>query len=173
MKIKENSSTVKCFFNSNSDPIKEIIDCISNAKSEIHLMHFWFSWKPIADALISAHSKGVKINILTDQRSLVKYMQDDKNKYSLSVLEYLFKNGIKRIAVFFDTILHHKVIIIDDILINGSLNLFKKSIYEDIESIMIIKNQKICQTYIQEFELIFKNSLEFTDAKMNIKDELT
>ena len=117
--------TTKCFFNSNDDPVKEIIKCISNAKNEIYLMHFWFSWKPIADALIDAHSKGVKINILTDQRSLVKYMQDDEKTFSLSVPEYLFENGIKRIAIYFNEhLMHHKVIILDEVIILGSLNLF-------------------------------------------------
>ena len=173
MKINKNSNITKCFFNSNDDPVKEIIKCISNAKNEIYLMHFWFSWKPIADALIDAHSKGVKINILTDQRSLVKYMQDDEKTFSLSVPEYLFENGIKRIAIYFTHILHHKVIIVDNILINGSLNLFKKSIYEDIESIIIIENQSICQFYITEFESIFKNSLELSAAKTSIRDKLT
>ena len=134
-------------------------------------MHFWFTWKPIADALISAHSKGVKINILTDQRSLVKYMEDDKKKYSLSIPEYLFENGIKRIAIFFDDyLMHHKVIITDKIIIIGSLNLFKQSIRENNENIFIMKNQKICQTYIQEFESIFKNSLELSQSMKKIKN---
>ena len=69
--------------------IQEIIKTITSATSSIYVMHFWFSWKPIADALIDAHKKGVKINVLTDQRSLVKYMQDNQTTYSISVLEFL------------------------------------------------------------------------------------
>ena len=167
-----NSNIEKCLFNSNDDVVDEIIKSISTAKNEIYVMHFWFSWKPIADALINAHKRGVKVNVLTDQRSLVKFMQDDEKTYSLSVPEYLFENGIKRVAIYFNHILHHKVIIIDNILLNGSLNLFKKSIYEDIESIIFINNENICKFYKKEFESIFINSLALNLAMEAIKDKL-
>ena len=115
----------KCLFNSEDNVIQEIIKTITSATSSIYVMHFWFSWKPIADALIDAHKKGVKINVLTDQRSLVKYMQDNQTTYSISVLEHLADNGIERIAVYFNHLMHHKIIIADDIVIAGTLNLLK------------------------------------------------
>ncbi len=153
-----NCEIEKCLFNSGDNVIEEIIKTMSNATSNIYVMHFWFSWKPIADALINAHKRGVKINILTDQRSLVKYMQDDHKTYSLSVPEYLFDNGIKRVAIYFNQLMHHKVIIVDDIVILGSLNLFKISIYENSENIIFVKSKNICEFYKKEFESIFQNS---------------
>ena len=161
----------KCLFNSVDDIVPEIIKTISNATSSIYVMHFWFSWKPIADALISAHKKGVKVNVLTDQRSLVKYMQDDQTTYSLSVPEYLFNNGIERLAIYFNHLMHHKVIIADDIVMTGSLNLFKKSIYDNTESIIFIKSENICKFYKKEFESIFQNSFELQRAMDTIKDQ--
>ena len=128
----------KCLFNSEDDVIGEIIKTIVAATSSIYVMHFWFSWKPIADALIDAHKKGVKINVLTDQRSLVKYMQDNQTTYSISVLEHLSDNGIERLAVYFNHLMHHKIIIVDDVVLTGSLNLFKQSIYENTENIIFI-----------------------------------
>ena len=56
-----NCEIEKCLFNSVDNVIEEIIKTMSNATSSIYVMHFWFSWKPIADALISAHKRGVKI----------------------------------------------------------------------------------------------------------------
>ena len=166
-----NYKNEKCFFNSNDDVVDEIIKTISNAKNEIYVMHFWFSWKPIADALISAHKRGVTVNILTDQRSLVKYMQDDNQTYSLSVPEYLFENGIKRVAIYFNEhLMHHKVIISDNVITLGSLNLFKQSIYENSENITFIKNETICEFYKKEFKIILKNSLELQSAMKVIKN---
>ena len=162
----------KCLFNSVDDVVDKIIKTISNATSRIYVMHFWFSWKPIADALISAHKKGVKVNVLTDQRSLVKYMQDGQTTYSLSVPEYLYNNGIKRIAIYFNNhLMHHKVIIADDVITLGSLNLYKQSIHENIENIIFIKSENICEFYTKEFESIFKNSLELQRAMDAIKDQ--
>ena len=167
-----NCKIEKCLFNSVDDVVDEIIKTISNATSSIYVMHFWFSWKPIADALISAHKKGVKVSVLTDQRSLVKYMQDDQTTYSLSVPEHLFNNGIKRIAIYFNNyLMHHKVIIADDVVTLGSLNLFKKSIYENSENIIFIKSENICEFYKKEFESIFQKSLELQRAMDAIKDQ--
>ena len=153
-----NCEIEKCLFNSGDNVIEEIIKTMSNATSSIYVMHFWFSWKPIADALISAHKRDVKVNVLTDQRSLVKNMQDEQQTYSITVPEYLFDNGIKRIAVHVNQLMHHKVIIVDDIVIVGSLNLFKVSIYENCENIIFIKSKNVCEFYKKEFESIFQNS---------------
>ena len=127
--------------------------------------------QPIADALISAHKKGVKINVLTDQRSLVKYMQDNQTTYSQSVLEYLFDNGIERVAIYLKTLFHHKVIIADDVVVLGSLNLFKKSIHEHAESIIFIKSDKTCEFYRREFESRYKDALDLQSAMDATKDQ--
>ena len=161
----------KCLFNSEDNVIQEIIKTITSATSSIYVMHFWFSWKPIADALITAHKKGVNVNVLTDQRSLVKYMQDNQTTHSVSVLEHLSNNGIERVAVHFDNRMHHKVIISDDVVILGSLNLFKQSIHQDKENIIFIKSENICEFYKKEFESIFQESLDLQSAMNATKDQ--
>ena len=161
----------KCLFNSTDDVVAEIVKTILNAHDSVYVMQFWFSWKPIADALISAHKKGVKINVLTDQRSLVKYMQDNQTTYSQSVLEYFFDNGIERVAIYLKTLFHHKVIIADDVVVLGSLNLFKKSIHEHAESIIFIKSDKTCEFYRREFESRYKDALDLQSAMDATKDQ--
>ena len=169
--MEMNCEIEKCLFNSDDDVVGEIINTISMATSSIYVMHFWFSWKPIADALINAHKKGVKINILTDQRSLVKYMQDNQTTHSVSVLEYLSNNGIERVAIHFNNRMHHKVIISDSVVILGSLNLFKQSIQHDRENIIFIKSKDVCEFYKKEFESIFQESLDLQSAMDATKDQ--
>jgi phosphatidylserine/phosphatidylglycerophosphate/cardiolipin synthase-like enzyme len=154
----------KCVFNSKDDIINEIIEAVNDAKKTIHLMHFWFSWKPIADSLINAHSKGIQVNILTDQRTLVKLMEDEQILYKISVLEHMNNNGIKNIKVYFKKLLHHKVIIIDDLLIIGSLNLFKRSIQDHVENLIFIKSENACKAYKKEFEFCYDDALELEKA---------
>lgn len=170
--METNCEIEKCLFNSVDDVVEEIINTIATATSNIYVMHFWFSWKPIADALINAHKKGVKINILTDQRSLVKYMQDSQITHSVSVLEYLSSNGIERIAVHFNNRMHHKVIISDSVVILGSLNLFKQSIHQDRENIIFIRSDDVCEFYKKEFESIFQESLDLQSAMNATKDQI-
>lgn len=161
----------KCLFNSKDDVVNEIIKTIETARSSVYVMHFWFSWKPIADALITAHKKGVKVNVLTDQRSLVKYMQDSQTIYSISVPEHLSDNGIEKLAVHFKDLMHHKVIISDDVVILGSLNLFRQSIHENTENIIFIKSKIVCEFYRKEFESIFQTSLNLQSAINATKDQ--
>lgn len=51
----------ECWFNQQHDLIGIILNEINNAKERVYLMHFWFTWKPIADALIIANNKGLDI----------------------------------------------------------------------------------------------------------------
>lgn len=161
----------KCLFNSTDDVVAEIIKTITKATDSIYVMHFWFSWKPIADALINVHKKGVTINILIDQRSLVKYMEDKQKKYTLSVIEYLSNNGIKRLAVYFNYLMHHKVIIVDDVVMLGSLNLYKKSIEEHTESIIFIKSEETCKLYRKVFKSLYRDALDLQSALIATKDQ--
>ena len=166
-----NCEIEKCLFNSKDNVVEEIIKLLSTAKSSIYVMHFWFSWKPIADALIDAHNRGVKVNLLTDQRSIVKYMQDDQQTYSQSVPEYLNDNGIKRIRIYLnDHLMHHKAIIADDIVTIGSLNLYEQSIYENNENVISIKSLEVSEFYKTEFESIFENCLTFSNALETTKN---
>ena len=98
-------------------------------------------------------------------------MQDNQTTYSISVLEHLSDNGIERLAVYFNHLMHHKIIIVDDVVLTGSLNLFKQSIYENTENIIFIKSEDVCEFYKKEFESIFKNALDLQSAMNAAKDQ--
>jgi len=167
---KKERSAIDCFFNSNRELVDKVIKKLRSAKEEIIVMHFWFTWKPIADELIKKHKEGVKIFILTDSRSIEKTMESDSHIYELSALEYLHQNNIGEIKVYFGTLLHHKVIIIDKTILAGSLNLYKKSIKEHEEYLIIVEDhQKLINKFKKEFKSLSIKSVGVEQALRKVE----
>lgn len=52
------------------DPAKAIIEAISTAKSTLYFATYSFTYKPIADAVLAAHARGVKVYGLIDATAL-------------------------------------------------------------------------------------------------------
>jgi phosphatidylserine/phosphatidylglycerophosphate/cardiolipin synthase-like enzyme len=171
--MDKNNSRI--LFSFNTDLIKEVIKEIDKSKKEIYLIHFWFSWKPIADALITASNRGVKVNLLVDERSLFDKMEDNKKKFDYSAVEYINKSTNKLYINFgslsYNSLLHHKLILIDNNIITGSLNLYGASIKKNKEYIVIIKNNNFLKyEIINYFEKEIKNCLDYDKSLAILMD---
>ncbi len=106
-----------------------VISEIDKAKNEIKVMAFWFTWKPIADALLAAHTRGVKVGLLLDSRSAEEKLKDVDKDRELVVPEYLSDNGILDVRIYNGELLHHKIVLIDgDTVLTGTCNFFNASI---------------------------------------------
>jgi phospholipase D len=116
-----------------------IVREISKAKREIKLQGYSFTSQPIAEALVVANKRGVRIDILIDRSQF-------KNKYS--VLPLLHKNGI---AVHQDKvpgIAHNKVIIIDgQSVITGSFNFTAAAQNRNSENVVLLRSKKAAELY--------------------------
>lgn len=123
----------------NKDSIKIALDAVSNAVNKIDLMMFKFDYKPLADALIAAHDRGVKVRAVIDVRSLTFCMPGT----DINVPDYLISHGIET-YIYDDVpnILHCKFILIDDYaVITGSQNFFQNDILHDYEMLMRLESQ--------------------------------
>lgn len=147
----------KIMFSPTDNIIEEINNRIKSAKEEIYIMHFWFTWKPIADALVSVE-KSVNIKILVDKRSLIHNMEDEIDTFDISVIQYLKNNEIDNIIIYDGTLLHHKTMIIDsDLVIFGSLNFYRNSIIDHLENCIIISDKDLNKKFKDEFIRISDN----------------
>lgn len=168
----DNQSKMDWFFDTDENLIKKIIQEIRKSEDKIFIMHFWFTWKPIADELIKKEKKGVEINILVDQRSIKKNMEDKNKSYQTSLIEYLFANGIENIKIHCGPLLHHKVIVTDKTILTGSLNLYKESIEIHKENLLIIKDESdLLNKFKKEFFHIYNQSKNVEKALKEVKSE--
>ncbi|MBY0540300.1 MAG: phospholipase D-like domain-containing protein [Arcobacteraceae bacterium] len=114
----------------------KISESITNAKSEILIAMYNFSYKKFAKDLVNASKNGVKITVFLDS----KKVKDDSE-----ISEYLKKNNIKVVLV--KDKMHLKVALIDSkVAIFGSTNWTKESFEENYELIYISEDEKTVET---------------------------
>jgi phosphatidylserine/phosphatidylglycerophosphate/cardiolipin synthase-like enzyme len=128
---------------------EEIFNLIKNAKSEIKLEVYEFSYNKLADALINARQRDVSVKVILEPSV---YQNND-------IFNKLINNGIDvnwASKKFHNT--HSKFLIIDDnIVFVGSMNWSENALENNREASVIIYSQKISE----EFEKIF--DADFSD----------
>lgn len=122
------------FFPKQADEAKDkIVELIANSKDTIKISMYNFSYKKFAKELAEASKKGVKIQVILDEK---KVEEDDE------IYKYLKKNDIE--IIISKKKLHTKIAIFDNkIALIGSLNWTKESFEENYESLLMSNNKEI------------------------------
>jgi phosphatidylserine/phosphatidylglycerophosphate/cardiolipin synthase-like enzyme len=121
-----------------------IVRAIGGAKQTIYVQAYSFTSAPIAAALVEAHRRGVKTQVILDK-------SQQTEKYSEA--DFLQRAGI---AVFIDSahsIAHNKVMILDgETVISGSFNFTKAAEESNAENLLIIhQTPALAQKYLSNW----------------------
>ena len=120
-----------------------ILQEISLAKDTIYVQAYGFSSPAITDALVAAHKRGVKVNILLDKSNL---------KDSWSKMKELIDSGIEVTIDKLTGIAHNKVMIIDSQkTITGSFSFTRSADIRNAENVIIISDESVAEKYIQNW----------------------
>lgn len=129
------------FFSPNGGAEDAIVRSIDSAKSRIRMQAFLFSNKEITGALIRAHQRGVKVDVIIDKKM---------PKKKPNTTEDLIEAGV---PTFFDTAhrtAHDKIIIVDDdIVLTGSFNFVKVAETKNGENLLILKSKPLAEEYVK------------------------
>jgi phosphatidylserine/phosphatidylglycerophosphate/cardiolipin synthase-like enzyme len=123
---------------------QQIIDVIDAARHDLLIQAYSFTSAPIAQALVRAERRGVKVTAILDksQRS---------ERYSGA--RFLINAGI---PVWIDdrpAIAHNKVIVADErITVTGSFNFTKAAQERNAENIVVIDDPRIAAAYRQNIQ---------------------
>lgn len=133
------------YFSSQDNCQEIIIEEINRAKKSIQFALYLFQDNKIANAIIEAHNRGVKVEGVLQKH--------DKNtiykKLSRRFKVKLINRKIGR--------MHHKFIIIDDKeVITGSYNLTYSANNINDENIALISSKKAVIKFIQEFYRLYR-----------------
>ncbi len=128
-----------------------IIQYIETAEESIFVQAFVLTSFPIAESLIAASQRGVKVMVILDGKQI-------KTKHSLHHL--LLNAGV---PVHIDKIpgglAHNKVMIFDkEIVLTGSFNFSKNAETTNAENIIIIKDEQLASHYLENWHRRFKVS---------------
>jgi phospholipase D len=125
-----------------------VVYWIGRANQSVHVLMFILSLDSIADALISAHNRGVEVKVVLDKSQ------------SYSQFAVLKAAGIEvRNDTNWEGIMHDKVAIIDhSIVLTGSFNWTTTAENNNNENLIVIHSVDIALRYDSEFQKIWSQS---------------
>jgi len=128
----------------------QVLYWIDRANVSIHILIYSFTLDSISGKLIEAHQRGVEVRVVFEKQQVTEY-----SEYSI-----LKAAGI---SVRNDTnpdYMHHKVMIIDGILIlTGSFNYSAHAEEENNENLIVIESTYVAGIYEDEFQKIWSSSI--------------
>ena len=116
-----------------------LIKHIDASKKTIKVMAYGFTAMPLSDALVKAHRRGVKVQLLQDEKSAGN---------NSDAVNQLIAAGIEVRSDGKHAIQHNKVMLLDDdIVITGSYNFTKSAEVRNAENIIILKSAYAAKRY--------------------------
>lgn len=116
-----------------------IINVLDHAKKEIIVQAYSFTSAPIAQALVKAHRRGVKIQVILDK-------SQKSERYTSA--SFLSNAGIETFIDAAHAIAHNKIMIIDkEIIITGSFNFTKAAEERNAENLLILRSHEMAKRY--------------------------
>ena len=132
--------------------LDKIASDISTAKHWIRLAAYGFSYKPIADALVAAHNRGVDVQVVLDKSNLTA---------SYSLLPELVKAGIPTYIDSKHAIMHNKFIVMDGFVVEtGSINFTYSGENRNAENSLICHTTAGAAAYDEEWDILQKESVK-------------
>ena len=116
-----------------------VVTELGNAKTSVLVQAYSFTSTPIAKALLDAHKRGVKVQVILDKSQRTE-------KYSSA--DFVQHAGIATYIDAKHAIAHNKVMIIDGkVVITGSFNFTKAAEEKNAENLLVIRDKGIAEKY--------------------------
>jgi len=126
-------------FTPNAGASKVVVQAIDGSRHEVMVQAYGFTHNAIAQALVRAHERGVKVYLLMDQKSV------STNRYVVDLMQS------RQIPLRLDgahSIAHNKVMVIDgEVVVTGSFNFTNSADTRNAENIIVLKGAHLAQTY--------------------------
>ena len=154
------ASTTTVCFSPDGGAERKIVKIIDQAKTFIDLAMYSLTSRVLAQAILRAHKRGVKIKIVLDG--------NDESEYSKGF--YLYKRGIdvrytrgkrrqgKKISY---GLMHDKFAVVDGVLVlTGSYNWTVSAEKYNYENLLVVDSLPLIKKYLQEFHRIWSGSFK-------------
>lgn len=121
-----------------------VVDVIGHAKKTVFVQAYSFTSEPIAKALIGAHKRKVRVEVMLDSSQV-------STKYSPADL-FSHSGIITRIDAA-HAIAHNKVMIIDgETVITGSFNFTRAAETKNAENLLVIRDKTLAAKYTKNWK---------------------
>ena len=140
-------------FSPKGESLQIILSGISEAKESILVAAYSFTSKPVAEALLDAHKRGVKVALVADQKG---------NSGRYTAVNFLANQGVPVRLNGKYAIMHHKFMVIDGTTIQlGSFNYSAAAVDKNAENVLLLKNvHVIASRYTEEWNRLWDEGLD-------------
>ncbi len=141
---------IEVYFSPNGGCQEAVVSEIRKASQSIDIAMYYLSAREIAQALVKARERNVKIRIVLDEGQEIE---------SASKAGYLVKRGFDiRYHLGFG-LMHNKFALFDgQALITGSFNWTRTAEEKNEENLLVIRDPDVIKPYQNRFEYLWQNS---------------
>ena len=144
------ASDIQVFFSPKGGCTEAVVDALNHSKSNVLMQAYSFTSKPIAEALVNAAKRGVKVQAILDKSQRTE-------RYTAAT--FLLHADIPTFIDSVHAIAHNKIIIIDShVVITGSFNFTKAAEENNAENLLIIEDVELAKKYTENWKLHLKHS---------------
>ena len=138
---------------------KRLVAKLGSAKEKVDAALYDLDSGPVANALIDAHERGVKVRVFTENKNADKEEIKRLQKMGISVQDDGNNEGL----------MHHKFIVIDKRYVwTGSYNTTYRGAYTNNNNILWIDSVPLAYNFTQEFRHLFFSGQHSTSSDSDI-----
>lgn len=140
-------------FSPNGESLQIILNSISGAKKSILVAAYSFTSKPISEALLDSHKRGVNVAVVADHKG---------NSTKYTAVNFLANNGVPVRLNSNYAIMHHKFMVIDGRSVQlGSFNYSAAAVNKNAENVMLLKDiPDIASRYTDEWSKLWNEGVD-------------
>jgi phosphatidylserine/phosphatidylglycerophosphate/cardiolipin synthase-like enzyme len=149
------------YFSPHGGCTESVVDALGSAKSIVLVQAYSFTSAPIAKALVEAHRRGVKVEVVLDKSQRTE-------KYSSAT--FVYNSGIPCFIDAQHAIAHNKVMVIDgQTVITGSFNFTKAAEEKNAENLLVIQDADMAANYAQNWQVHRQHSEAYSGLASDVK----
>ncbi len=134
---------VQVYFSPDGGATGAVVHALEQATNSVLVQAYSFTSAPIAQALVNAHQRGVKVQVILDKSQRTE-------KYSEA--DFLKHNAITTLIDARHAIAHNKIMLIDGYLVlTGSFNFTKAAELNNAENLLVINDPVLARRYCENW----------------------
>jgi len=148
------ANDIQVYFSPHGGCTEAVVENLIKATNSVLVQAYSFTSQPIAKALVEAHQKGVKVEVILDKSQRTE-------RYSEA--DFLLNAGIPTLIDAKHAIAHNKIMVIDgQTILTGSFNFTKAAENNNAENLLVIQDPALANKYTVNWHVHEKHSEPYT-----------
>jgi len=149
---------IEVYFSPHGGCTEAVVENLNQATNWVCVQAYSFTSAPIAEALVNAHRRGVKVQVILD---------DSQETGRYSEADFLNNYGIPTLIDNRHAIAHNKIILVDGYLVlTGSFNFTKAAEEKNAENLLVINDPALAKKYLANWQFHAAHSAPYLRKKV-------